>query len=401
LNGFIVFVFAIVIVIIFAMVIVYYFTQMLENKTPAQHYRGLPWMMKMKKAAEDSMWALSQGVAYFQLVVILTKNLNIKNIVTGLNGTMPWSLIVINTVALECLDDRLLEAYDYYGAIMLIPPFAICIPAVMFILGFFVSKVKSRIQWDRWQVACVKMALVLLNFLYFPISDTAIGAFQCKDYPYSPDGPYLSRFPYATCDSIPQGLKVVCLIVYPIGLFIFFVSILVLYHKKPEKRETIEKYFGFFYCGFKPKYIWASVIILLRRLLLSLTTGLMDHTSSSLYALNTIIIGASLLFTMWVHVYRSRMDNFLENLSLSMVLIVYWLALVSSVPTSLVADTFPVVMFYLCNLFMAIVFLGIFGMSRWPGVKLVVRMINGDSFSTTTELRPTVSSNVHQTDGMA
>lgn len=143
--------------------------------------------------------------------------------------------------------------------------------------------------------------------------------------------------PATYCDTIPLVIRSAAVIVYGGGITLLFTLLIMIYRRNPypeillivsflttlitntNPEGRIWACFSFFFSPFKDQYTIFSVLILLRRLAISLIVSLVPVNSSLAYGLNSLVLASSHIIFMFTRPYKTETDNNLE-LSLGPVL---------------------------------------------------------------------------------
>jgi len=127
--------------------------------------------------------------------------------------------------------------------------------------------------------------------------------------------------------------KVIALMVYPLGIFIWFslqAIYLALAPQKVREDPFFVQYFGFFYLDYKPALVASGVFFLLQKLLLSFAVGLIPVTEPFFGVAIIFILAVSQFFILYYRPYRYVRWNDAAAVSNGVVLIVFLNSLIHS-----------------------------------------------------------------------
>lgn len=267
-------------------------------------------------------------IAYYQAITILTSS-SPFNINSLLSVAELANLSGIG-FGVECLDKNFKAYMVQYLSVVLQPAMVTWVIGLLFFIVYpFVRH--TRGQW--WKRVCGRALLFILNFLYFPVVTTSISAFRCTADPATGIS-YLTEYQYAPCDAVSNGVKVLFIMINMVGLFVLFTVLVFMYARegtKDEEHTNMRKYFSFFVGGFKSRWVYASLGLLVRRLLLSIFTGLLPRDSLEQYAANCFVILISITATTIIQPYKMHVDNLTECVSMVALLVSYSYAQVAIV----------------------------------------------------------------------
>eukprot|EP00026_Physarum_polycephalum_P000757 Phypoly_transcript_00758.p1 GENE.Phypoly_transcript_00758~~Phypoly_transcript_00758.p1 ORF type:complete len:1267 (+),score=133.81 Phypoly_transcript_00758:402-3803(+) len=302
-----------------------------------------------KKKREHAQAALSILITYHQTISALSEYFTLPVSVAALVATMRVASFGAGSgLGFQCFNDELAQYKFYYLAIMLEPAAVVVAVLVLYLLGkpFQICKMSF---FEEWGIFCTKIGLYALNILYFPVVSSASNAFRCERDPG--DGlEYNSAYPYALCDDVPLGVRAAALVLYGGGIMGIFFILVVIYMRNPNPNGLIFKCANFFFDTFQDKYTFFSVLILIRRLVISLIISLLPVNSSLSFGLNALVLTISHLVIMYTKPYKSKTDNDLEIVLGALLLFAYGLALVIS-QQNLQYGAVPVeVLYFITNL---------------------------------------------------
>lgn len=272
--------------------------------------------------------ALSQ---YYDLPVSVTQLLSAVKIITSVTGA---------GLGMECLNHHL-QYYKYlYIAEMLEPVICLAAVLVVYVVGKLYTYTAHRVPTilHEWEITCLKMALFVINLLFFPITSSAINAFRCTADPVTGIS-YNTQYPYSECGSISLAGRVIALLVYSAGVVFLFGGLILYYITKSNGDDkpgtatyVIQKSFGFFFLHFRDRYFWFSLAILLRRFIISLITSLVRVNSVLSFGLNNLVLVGSAMVVLIKRPFRTHVDNLLECSTILAALFIYGAAVLMSAP---------------------------------------------------------------------
>eukprot|EP01112_Ceratiomyxa_fruticulosa_P017194 TRINITY_DN5315_c0_g1_i1.p1 TRINITY_DN5315_c0_g1~~TRINITY_DN5315_c0_g1_i1.p1 ORF type:complete len:338 (-),score=37.12 TRINITY_DN5315_c0_g1_i1:300-1313(-) len=224
---------------------------------------------------------------------------------------------------LECFNDQFRAYSIRYLGVVLQPTAVVVVIGLVFVIGAIVLKVRnSDMSW--WKYMCGRSLFFMINFFYFPVMVTTLNVFVCSEDPGT-GILYFSQEPYAMCDTISMGIKVTFIFINIIMIFFVFGAILWYYLRTPSPSHafSIEKYFGFFFLHFRKDYVPVAMFLMARRLLFSLFTSLLPTGSILQFTMNSFLLLLSIVSTYLVKPYRRTIDNHMEVVSFSVLLLSY------------------------------------------------------------------------------
>eukprot|EP00026_Physarum_polycephalum_P016884 Phypoly_transcript_17915.p1 GENE.Phypoly_transcript_17915~~Phypoly_transcript_17915.p1 ORF type:complete len:243 (+),score=16.40 Phypoly_transcript_17915:88-729(+) len=144
----------------------------------------------------------------------------------------------------------------------------------------------------------------------------------------------MDKQPDISCKD-PQFLRyrnasIFLFIFYGIGIPAVFGYLLFTYVRNNVKKDIgrVSHWFGFFYLSFKPKYYYYGLLLFVRSWLLLLILGFVDDRTPILALFAAIILVTAFLFHQNVQPLRTKLDNFLESLSLAGLIILFCCGLI-------------------------------------------------------------------------
>jgi len=208
------------------------------------------------------------------------------------------------------------------------------------------------------------------KLLHFPICSKVFSVFNCIPDPLD-HTPYLNDALWLPCNT-PQVQKIrataiIVIIVYVAGSMLIFLGLLWKYRPKQKRQksvvnlsietspnssnsnsnsvttleedatfdvaETNVKYqtwitreLGVIYLCYKPKFYWAEIYFMTRRLALALVLSLISDESAASAAVSLIVLLLALIIHAWMKPFNVAVDNNLELLSLSVIVVSYLLS---------------------------------------------------------------------------
>jgi len=221
-------------------------------------------------------------------------------------------------------------------------------------LGKVVISVTKKVPtlMQDWEITCLTMGLFAVNFLFFPVSSTAINAFRCTADPVT-GIQYNSAYPYVECDAIPLGNRIVALILYSGGILTIFSTLLVTYNRSEPGSavETlIQKSFGFFFQHFKKKYNYFAIIVLCRRFVLSLLISLIKVQSVLSFGLVCAVLFGYSAVAVLVQPFKTQRDNYLEVITVLASVFAYGLALTLSLDDLNYGSIVATIIYFMLNI---------------------------------------------------
>jgi len=269
---------------------------------------------------------------YYSLPYSVTQLLVAIKVVTTVTGT---------GFGIECLNASLQQYKGQYKEILLEPVYAIAAVIAMYAIVkvIFLASVKNPAAIFReWEISCLRALLFTLNFLYFPVTSTAIDSFRCAKDPVTGIS-YNTEHPYEECSAIPLAVRISAFLLFSVGMVVIFSALIAAFSRDRKNKNTpgtlayvIHKSLGFFFAHFRDRYLWFSIAMLLRRFLISLISSLIRVDSSLSFGLNTVVLSAYSIFVVVRQPFRTRSDNVMEAISTQSCVLVYGLVVVMSVP---------------------------------------------------------------------
>jgi hypothetical protein len=166
--------------------------------------------------------------------------------------------------------------------------------------------------------------------------------FNCEEDPYYHDY-YLSDALWIKCSSPAvkgmQATAILAIIIYGFGSLGIWGFLLTVYQpdrfkrlkELPDEQKPwyIKHYYwigdelGILYACYSRRFYWAELYFNIRRALIALAASMLAYDSATLPAVTLIILLASMITHAWTKPFRSAVDNNLELLSLSSIVISY------------------------------------------------------------------------------
>lgn len=141
----------------------------------------------------------------------------------------------------------------------------------------------------------------------------------------------------------------------------------------------IYRTFGFFFAPYKEKYIYFSVIILLRRFTISILVSLIRVDSALSYGLNNIILCTSLIAIFYTRPFKTTVDNNMEIVTGLALIYAYALALSMGIPSLSYGAAAMQVIYFIVNIAVILWCLYELGRASYPHVVPMLRSILGMS----------------------
>lgn len=342
--------------------------------------------------------SISIAINYYQTVSALSQYFSLPTTVIKLmQASRILSSATGGGLSLSCLSDQLNDYNNLFTVVMSEPAVVVGVVAIFYLVGriaiFIAEKILRRpkpMVLTHWNITSLTMLLFGLNFLFFPISSTAINSFRCSRDPVTNIN-YNSAYPYARCDSIAVGNRVAALILFSGGLLVIFSSLIVYFNRlQPGDKGyyLIGNSFGFMFLHYRKKYNMFAIIVLLRRFILSLLISLIRVDSVLSFGLISAVLVISITANHLVQPFRSLRDNHLETLTLLAALFAYTLAFTLSIDT-LDYGSIPIVIFYFFINISIIIWCGIeFLSGQLPQVKALLEYIRGQNTTRVASDRP-------------
>eukprot|EP01113_Clastostelium_recurvatum_P029721 TRINITY_DN3590_c0_g1_i1.p1 TRINITY_DN3590_c0_g1~~TRINITY_DN3590_c0_g1_i1.p1 ORF type:complete len:1115 (-),score=193.84 TRINITY_DN3590_c0_g1_i1:102-3194(-) len=209
---------------------------------------------------------------------------------------------------------------------------------VLFLIVLFLSYMLPSIRRRFGEILIcdfIRYEAYVLFLFYLPTAKLVMSTFNCETDPISGIR-YVAASPYVECSSTSEWAGVlpaaiVLLLVYilgfPLVLFIWLVrrrQILITY--KMNRR------LGFVYQPFR--VFWFEFVLILRSLLLSISTSLLPASSALRNFVVLIVLSTAITLHLSIKPFRTRSDNVLEMLSLFSVVITFGAGLIFDIAAS-------------------------------------------------------------------
>eukprot|EP01113_Clastostelium_recurvatum_P030542 TRINITY_DN3718_c1_g1_i5.p1 TRINITY_DN3718_c1_g1~~TRINITY_DN3718_c1_g1_i5.p1 ORF type:complete len:503 (-),score=108.65 TRINITY_DN3718_c1_g1_i5:32-1429(-) len=264
-------------------------------------------------------------INYYQTLSILCRRL--PSVSIGLLiQVSDLSNVFGSSIGMECVYASLQGFVSQYIVAISLPLVVLALTGLV-MAGTKVVLVLAKNKAPWWKAMCGRALMYLLNFLYFPLVAISISVFNCVPDPFTGyvQAVYLASHPYLECQAIPLALRVVVLVLYPVGLFVVFAGLLISYQRSSSSsyRSSIRAYFGFFFLHYKPHWSSIALVVLARRVAFALLNSLVDERSIWLYTLNMIILILSVLMCLYLYPYRIHTDMFVDVLSSVVLMLSY------------------------------------------------------------------------------
>jgi hypothetical protein len=178
----------------------------------------------------------------------------------------------------------------------------------------------------------------MYDAIHFPLATYVLGAFQCTKDPVTGIS-FFTDQPYVLCDAISPAGKVIPLLLYPIGLIGFFISLGIYLHRAPsdlKEAEPVIQSFGFFYIRFKPDRVLAGPFFIAINFALSLVVGLLEPNTDIFPTLVAFILVADFCFVTVFQPYLQPRYNKVRTVNIVVAILLFMNNLIYSS-----SDQFP------------------------------------------------------------
>eukprot|EP01113_Clastostelium_recurvatum_P033271 TRINITY_DN4380_c0_g3_i5.p1 TRINITY_DN4380_c0_g3~~TRINITY_DN4380_c0_g3_i5.p1 ORF type:complete len:425 (-),score=108.56 TRINITY_DN4380_c0_g3_i5:158-1309(-) len=228
-----------------------------------------------------------------------------------------------------------------YYLYLLVPLVLLGVGVFVYIVGrfiriFLVTNKKHNVHYlqrfTSWNLLndFLRFELFALLLCYFPVARLIMSSFNCEMDPVT-NIKYMEAAPYVPCNLLPAGewlsvlpASVVLLVVYVVS---FPTALLVLLIRNRASltatNSRIREVVGFVYLPYKDNMYWFEFLIMLRSLLLSIFISLLPQSSSIRNFLLPVCIFVFLMLQVKLRPYRDDLDNRLEELSLSAIMMTF------------------------------------------------------------------------------
>ena len=177
------------------------------------------------------------------------------------------------------------------------------------------------------------VSLIVLTLVYFPMSVRSLSLLRCVDDPGT-EKSYLAVAPAYSCDAVPLGLKILPIIIYPLGGAALFGILLVIAVRRvkaatatgdpaPSAFRLMPAFSGWFFASFKDDQYYVAYVFFIRRLAVALFVGVIPETNGVRYAGVAMVILLSAAYVFYREPYRSSAANRLDAFSLTTSLMIY------------------------------------------------------------------------------
>eukprot|EP00002_Diphylleia_rotans_P000922 TRINITY_DN10495_c0_g1_i2.p1 TRINITY_DN10495_c0_g1~~TRINITY_DN10495_c0_g1_i2.p1 ORF type:complete len:613 (-),score=82.61 TRINITY_DN10495_c0_g1_i2:87-1925(-) len=253
---------------------------------------------------------------------------------------------------------------------------------VLFFCGAIAYKATAGHQRDK----VVYVSLNLLRFFYNGIALDVFGAFSCTIFEDNLGIWFLNVWPWIKCDPAAGEFRqmlsaaIPVLIFFVFGLPALFWWIISRNEDKIDAKSTnsealksTETSFGFLYLPYKKEFRYWELAVTLRLVLFSLSIQIVPYTHKSiLFVILILVMQVSIWMIHAYHPYREQTENRMSLVSLYVILISYFMALIS---TNQPEDSFVIPLIFILNLttlllFSFLTFIAPYGLQPWSKLPL-------------------------------
>eukprot|EP00002_Diphylleia_rotans_P025787 TRINITY_DN5115_c0_g1_i11.p1 TRINITY_DN5115_c0_g1~~TRINITY_DN5115_c0_g1_i11.p1 ORF type:complete len:688 (+),score=82.88 TRINITY_DN5115_c0_g1_i11:458-2521(+) len=232
------------------------------------------------------------------------------------------SISSIQLPNLSCILDST-EPITLIGASFIRIPLIIIVGVVIYILS------RGPLQ-DK----VVFITLHLCYFIYYGISKDVFSSLGCTLYDRGQNAWYLNQYPWVQCSLASNEyvqlfiMSIVVLFIFVIGMPALIRTILV---KNPTHNDAFEKRYGFLYLAYRKECRFWELVFIARRIAFTAIVSIVPYTEPGvLFLLLVLVIQLSIWIQHRVHPYADVFDNGMETVSLYVIFLSLFLALLES-----------------------------------------------------------------------
>ncbi|GAM24313.1 hypothetical protein SAMD00019534_074880 [Acytostelium subglobosum LB1] len=301
----------------------------------------------------------SQSIAVFIAVLIVLILILIFFILTDPKGSLPSATrktIVFYYQALNLLLSKLSPWPSYFAAyytsssfinfslgflcigeltkwpnlfmvIICLPPVVVALSCVFLVIVKLVYVLRAQPFDRKWIRSCLRVNLVVLNFLYLPLCIYILQNYSCTYDPFTHDS-YMSFFPWIQC-SYRAGVysqifkaTVAATVVYVIGIPVLFCWLLFRYRNRLDDPFVLS-FVGSLYIDYRKSVYYYEIILLVRRFMMAVSLALIDPKSSFSVFVVLLVIGGSIISQLTFSPFIFKVSNYTELAGSSVLLFSY------------------------------------------------------------------------------
>lgn len=185
------------------------------------------------------------------------------------------------------------------------------------------STIDSSFPWkDNFRKVC-RGYFFFLFIIYSQMTDKMMQVINCDPYGYIQNYPYIPCAPpLGSPGSAIFVLAIIFLILFTIGLPVLFGFLLWRYRLSLADHATV-KLLGFLYEAFRfPTYLW-GIVSFFRNFIFLCLINFIPSPSLTYLVVITLFLIVVLLLQIWLHPFRTTLENWVEVISISALLLIH------------------------------------------------------------------------------